>query len=273
LGEGAKELIDAESLVRWAASKELPKLRHAGGFVFPPLHLLPDGELVGRWNVPAFYPEMSPMFAANVGGGSRAPIGLDRDPDDDALAVGHAVHALARNPPAIEGELELVTHGIGLDSPSGDGRPFLITSADAAGATAHARRNLAGLVLGCGALGVRPDWEAEPFKVAAVRAANGQAGVFRLAPVTLPTIDGESVTIEGEIRCQATRRGDYPSGAYCRLDYEPDPQRVVADRADYLIWRAALAELALKLSGRLARFEPLEPAAPIAPWITEGESP
>jgi hypothetical protein len=74
LGEGAKQLIDTEELVRWAASHELPKARTPTGFVFPPLRLLPDGELVGRWTSPASYPSTSLRFAGKGSGGSIGPV-------------------------------------------------------------------------------------------------------------------------------------------------------------------------------------------------------
>lgn len=258
MGEGAKRLIDAEGLVCWAASNELPKARRKTGFVFPPLHLLRDGELVGKWNVPACYPEVSPMFSANVGGGSAAPLAYLGEPDPDALEVERTLRSIARNPPSIEGEIQLVAHNIGDD----------VAVAAAGRALRNARRSLAGLVLGHGALGTRPQWDHPPFATAPLRAERGgKPAVFRLGLISMPTLDGGMVTVEGEIRCEAKRRDEYPAGAYCRIEYDPDPHSVIADRADYLIWRSALAELARTLSGRLARFEPIEPAAPRAPWL------
>lgn len=190
LGEGAKKLIDAEDLVRWAASEELRKKRSST--IRAPLALSlskGDGELVGKWTRPPGFPAIHPMFAAARGSGP-------------------------------------------------------------------------------GALGSRPDWRAEPFAVSPVLAKNGKPAVFRRDLMRMPTLDGIGATFEGEIRCERLRSGLYPKDAYSRLDYDPSPQFVVDARADYLIWRAAIAALAEKLEGALLRFEPLAPAAALAPWIT-----
>lgn len=260
---GEKTLIDAEDLVRWAASEELPKKRPRGSRTPPDLirGLAPgDGELVGKWAAPPGFPVIHPMFAAahGSGPGGRA-IMFAGEPDEDALRVEAAIYEIARSPHPCpspikgEGYAAIAAHGIGLE-------------VDANGALIAARRNIAGLVLVHGALRSRPDWDT-PFAVIQVLAKNEKPAVFRQSFVRLPTIDGKGATISTEVHCERLRSGLYPDDSYCRLDYEPDPQSVIEWRADYLIWRAALQLLAEMLEGALMRFEPLAPAAPEAPWL------
>lgn len=65
------------------------------------------------------------------------------------------------------------------------------------------------------------------------------------------------------------RRDLYPTGSFCRIEFEPDPQLAVNDRADYCAWRLALEALAGALSGKLARIAALPPAAALFPWTGE----
>ena len=77
---------------------------------------------------------------------------------------------------------------------------------------------------------------------------------------------------ETEVPSQATRGGSYHEGAFCPLVYEPDPQSIVAERAEYAIWHAALRILAEELSGQLATIAVLPPSAPERPWLGERDS-
>jgi hypothetical protein len=50
------------------------RYRTSFSVIRPPLHLLRDGELVGRWTSPASYPSTSPRFAGKGSGGSAGTI-------------------------------------------------------------------------------------------------------------------------------------------------------------------------------------------------------
>jgi hypothetical protein len=63
------------------------------------------------------------------------------------------------------------------------------------------------------------------FEVRPKLAPNG----WRIERLTDP-LGGER---DYEYPVQAVRRGLYPLGAFCRIEYEPDPQIVINDRADY----------------------------------------
>jgi hypothetical protein len=68
-----------------------------------------------------------------------------------------------------------------------------------------------------------------------------------------------------------TSRGKpgWPIGSYCPLRWEPKPEEIVRDRAEYAVWRAALEVLAGELAGMLASIAVLAPSAPWRPWAGE----
>jgi len=70
----------------------------------------------------------------------------------------------------------------------------------------------------------------------------------------------------------AMRGGVYKRGSYCPLRYDPEPRVVLADRAEYIVWWAALDYLAVDLVGRLETIDPLPPAAAQRPWTGERDA-
>jgi hypothetical protein len=69
-----------------------------------------------------------------------------------------------------------------------------------------------------------------------------------------------------------TSRGKpgWPIGSYCPLAWEPKPEEIVRDRAEYAVWRAALDVLAHELAGgALASIAVLTASAPWRPWAGE----
>jgi hypothetical protein len=157
--------------VRWACAEELPKTRPRFGFQPPPLHLMRDGELVGKWTAPAGFPSMHPMFAAARGSGpGGAALAFAGEPDEDALKVQAAIYAVAREAlgAALEtwpgGAKELATFDIGLE-------------VDAEGALEAARRNVAGLVL------AKARWDPGPI---------GEPSLFRSRPCSPRTAGRQS---------------------------------------------------------------------------------
>ena len=267
--QGAKRLMDVEDVVRWACGQGLgtrsgPPSRHPAGMNLPRA----EASLVGRWSGPAGYPEISPMFAgafatggsSRGGGAGRARFG-SAEPDPDALVVEAAIAALGdamteRTAP------EALALDIGLP-------------VDVDGAYAAAIANIVNLTLAHGRLASRPLLGPERPAPYPKAAPNGKPGVWRLETWSEPTVEGGKVEREVETRAAPVRRDLYPTGAYCRLEWDPDPQSIVYARAVYLAWRQGLEALAESLSGRMERIAALPPAAALAPWLgdRDGDKP
>jgi hypothetical protein len=246
---GAKRLADVEDIIAWACAEELPKKR-AGGKVSPLVAFRAgtsrsDRELVGRWNRPASYPTVSPTFARGF-----APAGgRGGEPHPDALIVEAAVLELGTRlaelaPPAA------ISAGIGLPH-------------DLAGAWRAAAANVANLVFVHGRLRSRPYAGEERFEIRPVCAANGKPGVWR----TERRVDQLGVERDFDNPAQRIRSNLYQAGSFCRLAYDPDPQLVVNDRAEYFAWRLAMETLCDALSERLAVWTALGAAAAWFPWL------
>jgi len=193
------------------------------------------------------------------------PMGRSRvsnTPDDpDALTVEAAIGMLPTRMAAYTAPEELALD-IGLD-------------VDIDGAFAAPLANVTNIVLAHGRLGKRPAIGLEtPIPVPKL-APNGKPGVWQLQCAVEKTITGDQVERLFEAPVQGARRGVYPSGSYCVIEFEPSPQSVANDRAEYLVWRLALGELAELLSGRLELIAALPPAAAMAPWLgqVDGDKP
>ena len=258
---GAKRVVDIEDVVRWACAEELPKKRPAAAGALPRLSaLVPRSErtTLGPWTRPAGFPEICPMFARGYSTGSFARSGRGGEPDPDALAIEAAILALVGPALLARGLEEAVVSDIGLP-------------VDVEGALAASFANAPNLVLAHGRLGTRPDAGCAAFRVQPRLAVNGKPGVWRTERLTDP-LGGER---DYENPVKAIRRDLYPPGSFCRIEFEPDPQLVVNDRADYCAWRLALEALSEALSGKLERISALPPAAALFPWTGErdGERP
>jgi hypothetical protein len=245
----AKQPIDCEDLVRWACER-LPTTRPSKCAIDrgeDPLAFVAasDRELVGRWTKPAAFPMIQPMFA---GGFAQVTRANNMRPPADALNVETAIRAVQIDmaPP------NEIGHGIGF-------------AVDIAHAWAWARRMAVNLLYAYGRLG-DPPYADHAFAFSTVLAPNGKPGVWRTEMIEEEGVFG---VIEAEriVRTQQNRRGQYESGAYCRMEIEPDPQVVVNDRAEYYTWRLGLDQVAAALEGRLDRFEVFPTAALRAPWI------
>jgi hypothetical protein len=137
-------------------------------------------------------------------------------------------------------------------------------------AWSRARAMVANLVLVHGRLGNRPVYD-EGFCVAPLLAKNGQPAVLKLAAFAEAGAFGEIEDIR-EVGAARLRRDFYEAGAYCRLEYEPEPQSVVQDRAEYCAWRIGL-DLLAEAVGYLDRFAVLPAHAPWAPWVSPSSRP
>ena len=252
--------MDIEDVVRWACGA-VAGGRGASPGAPPRAMNAPRSEasLVGRWTWPTGYPTVSPMFAGAF------PMGRTRvsnAPDDpDALTVEAAIGMLSQRMTAYTAPEELALD-IGL--------PI-----DIYGAFAAPLANVTNLVLAHGRLGNRPPIGLETPIPMPKQAPNGKPGVWQIQCSVEKTIAGDQVERLFEAPVQGARRGIYPSGSFCIVEYEPSPQSIVNDRAEYLVWRLALGDLAELLSGRLERIAALPPAAALAPWLgdRDGDKP
>ncbi len=247
-----KKLIDVEDLMVWVAS-ELSRKRPAN-VIAPPVFDVAraDREIVGKWTRPMGYPPMSPMFApglARAGGGRGDP------PHADALIVEEALQRLRLGPEwAPDRRYIAADLGFALD-----------VEAAIAAAFANARN----LVLVHGRLGSRPSVTSEPCRPQPRLAPNGKPGVWRKERWREYGFGDRPAERELEVACAVTRKGVYPEGAYGGLVYEPDPQAIVNERAEYAAWRLALCWLATELEGALETRAALAPRAAARPWLSE----
>lgn len=122
-------------------------------------------------------------------------------------------------------------------------------------------------------MGTVPDWGAEPIEHRSVRGANGKAKWF-MKRMVAQTVNGEIIGyVEHEVDgwC-GSRRRPYP-GAYHKMELAPSPFYVACDRAEYEIWRAALATLADMLGESLVAHRVTGPKRPARPWEPGGAQP
>jgi hypothetical protein len=254
-----KRMMDVEDVIRWAcgaiAGRGPPGVQQTRAMNAP----RSEASLVGRWTWPTGFPEISPMFAGGFSTG-RTPVSNTPD-DPDALKVEAAIGMLPQRMTAYTAPDELALD-IGSD-------------VDLVGAFAAPLANVANIVLTHGRLGNRPAIGFEIPIPTPKLAPNGKPGVWQLQCSIERTIGGDHVERLFEAPVQGARRGVYPSGSFCILEYEPSPQSIINDRAEYLAWRLALGELAELLSGRLERIAALPPAAALAPWLgdRDGDKP
>jgi len=201
---------------------------------------------------------MSPMFRLLlVGRGGRAGgfVPRDGDPHPDALTIEAAIIGLRRfREKEISGSCGLADDVAGLE-------------VDELAAVHHALRNIVDLVLVHARAGSRPYAGEEQPSVEPVLTDNGRPSVMVPA-----LIDAGGVMYETCVATRALRSGLYAPGAFCPLRYEPDPQSIVRDRADYAVWRAALRLLAEELHDKLETIAILSPSAPEHPWLGERDS-
>lgn len=253
--QGAKRLMDVEDVVRWALSRPADRgaapqgTQICGGMNVP----RSEASLVGRWTWPASFPSISPMFAGGyaTGGVARPKGPIDPDAAIVEAAIGEIGEAMAGLAAP-----EAIALDIGLP-------------VDIDGAVAAALANVKNLVLAHGRLGNRPAYGIWAPQARARRTPNGKPGVWKIERWREPTINGGFVERDVERPVQPMRRDLYPAGSYGLIDWDPDAQLIVNDRAEYFVWRMALEALCAALSERMARIAALPPAAALAPWFGE----
>lgn len=166
-----------------------------------------------------------------VGMAVRSSLGfIDGEPHKDAKTIGLAVNRLV--PSDIDWEASR-DHLMGDMLPLAVYTPWL------------ERINTAVLVVSNAVMGTRPVWDLGTPEPQKVMATNGK-----------PMVSGE---------CYGAAR--YSIGAFCPLTYaDPTPQEVVAARAEYSVWHAALCRLADDLYGELQEHDAQPPACSAEPW-------
>ncbi len=261
---GAKRLLDIEDVVAWACA-ELGKRRGDT----PYNYVRHDASLVGRWTHPPGFPTVSPMFAGVAGGGSASAAGSSWEraprapraagpPDEDAITIEEAADRLAAE---VAGSAAPETLALDIGLP-----------VDVEGAFRAALANVENIVMTHGLLGKRPAFGREAPAPMPALAPNGKPQVLAPTIRLEKTVGGEELRYAVDAPTQALRSGVYASGAFCPLEYDPDPQFLVNERAEYAAWRAGLEALAGMLAGRLARIAALPPSAPAAPWLGERDA-
>ena len=252
-----RKLCDIEDALVWAAG-ELARQGRPGQRA--PLRALVgrhDAELLGHAMRPASFPSVAPMWRPGIGreGGFGDP------PHADALIVGEAIERLRFAPPPCAMSEADLTFGLGF-------------ALDAAGALRTALANVANLMLVHGRLASRPPLRLEPPEPRAKLAPNGKPGAWRREVWAEPTFgDHTQAQREVEVAVSALkRRNHYPDGAFGVVEWEPRPQELVDERAEYAAWRAGLEWLAAGLAGALETRTVLPPRAAWRPWAGDVEA-
>jgi hypothetical protein len=276
-----KCFVDIEHALRWAYRDELPKRS-----------TLPQGRATrtqervwSPYTYPAGYPEASPSFREAVGGGPSGGYadGWSRDPGFpialggphvDALVIEEAVRELA----AWRG------YSFGADDPAGLTHGFEGLEVDHLQAAVAAIAAMPGIVAVHARAGTRPTWSKDTPTPYPDNGGNGKPRVLideafvekyddrgRLYHEPEAHPEEGAVFFREPMPCPPTRKGWYRTGAYCPLKWDPPPEPIVTQRAEYAAWRMGLELLHRALEGRLESIAPLPPAAPWRPWAGELE--
>jgi hypothetical protein len=223
----------------------------------------------GSWRPPTGYPSVSPMFRMCVLGTpidwSREPgfpVALGEEPHPDALAIEQAVLELA------ESELDISDVPLGLDALVGpESGPYFL---DVDKLKSDVRFRAGELVTRWAILRDRPTLSERP-RCKAVLGENGKPVVRRLEERVVAWTDEQfdhrarlvsRTPARTELVAVPTRnrgKAGYKTGAYSPLRWSPNPHRVVEERADYAIWRAALVWLTERLSRMVPDPTPEDP--------------
>ncbi|MDP3407250.1 hypothetical protein [Bosea sp. (in: a-proteobacteria)] len=261
--------IGIEAFLTWAYRDELPKAE-AGAQISLVGSL--GGEMTGGWDAVSRQGELmaETVRDGRVNSFGVLPLSIDcGPPHPDALVAHAAVSALDR-------------WEIGLPEDWDPLADMHLSEADRRDAVARAmprivvgregvarfRQRPAELVRHHAIMRSAPGWEAQAPVSKFVTGPTGNPAWFRRVTVT----EGMT-TFEREVDGFNPRtRRPWP-GAYKKTYLDPDPAFAAADRAEYEIWHAALAQVAETLeTAGLAGHRVLHPARPARPWEGGGDA-
>jgi hypothetical protein len=139
-----------------------------------------------------------------------------------------------------------------------------------AGIIGEASNMIVGLVANRARLRKRPEVYRELPKPVRVLAPYGPRPLVLREVMVRNKADGQLYAALQPCTSFSLRRGgrSYPIGAFCPLDWIPNPKSVLRDRAEYAVWRFALELLAGELAD-LESLSVLPPSAPLRPWAGE----
>ena len=238
-------VIDIQDLLVWAYREELPKDRGLGGSGKGEPCAVSPMFAMGAFGTRVDYFHREPGFPSALGA-----------PHPDALLVEAAVERLAAHAEqAVDEQLDLAPD-------------FGALGVDEVHAVRRALAMMPAMVARCAKLQKSPFWTSE-IVPRAMYAGNGRPMVVRREPQFSKALTGEEVEHEVIVQVTAEQKGSYAFGAYSPLQYEPDPQSVVDERAEYLVWWGALNALAAELADKLATFSVRPPSARQRPWTNE----
>lgn len=242
--------MDIEDALTWAMVEELPKRREDDGH--------------GAMG----FKSISPMFAGadlgvrveNFNREPGMPLALG-DVHPDAILIEQAVHALI--------EHESHDYGAGLGAAAGLDR---LPGVDEAEAFRRAGSQMRLLVVVCAKLRRRPVLDDGGVTAGPKLLGNGKPAVVREEVQFQNTVAGKQIALTVDAPTHPLRAGNYRDGANCPVQYDPTPQSIVLERAEYAVWHRALEILAEALCGKLESIAVLPPSAAARPWTGEQDA-
>lgn len=261
--------IGIEAFLSWAYREELPKAEAGTGQA---LTGALGGTLAGGWDAVSRQGELmaETVRDGRVNAFGVLPLSIDcGPPHPDALAAHAAVSALDR-------------WEIGLPEDWDPLADMHLSEADRRDAVARAmprivvgregvarfRQRPAELVRHHAIMRSAPGWEAQAPVSKFILGANGKPAWFRRVTAT----EGMT-TFEREVDGFNARSQRPWPGAYKKTYLDPDPAMAAADRAEYEVWHAALAQVVETLAeAGLAGHRVLVSVRPARPWEGRGDA-
>lgn len=245
--EMARRVMDIQDVLVWAYKDELPKNRGEGGRHGPPAYSSPLGRMVA--------------MGTSVDNWSREP--------------GHPAAMGPPHPDALLVEAAVERCAAAAAQQSVDNAPDLLPDLGEFGiderqAVVRALGMLGGILARCAKVGRPPFWT-ESTSPQPIYGGNSLPTVVRWEPFFSKTITGEDAEHEALVPVKVRAKGEYPFGAYSPLVYDPSPQTIAEERAEYLVWWGALEAIAGELQGKLASIAVLPPGAAQRPWLDKRE--
>ncbi len=264
----SRRKLTVSAALKWAWSDELPKEPAAGAFLPPPAS-------ASAWASILRFGELGSIVDRQPNRFGCIPFDQGDWPHPDALRIAAAVEALADctldvpdgwhpMPEITEADRDLgdkavrdALHKVVMPNPAGE-RVF--------------RAAPASLVVRHAILGLVPDWRMDSAPVKRFELnASGQPRWFvrrEVRTVIGTHADGSDRVeiVNTEVDGWSPRLRRPVAGAYRREYLDPDPVPVMVARAEYEVFRSAMALLAEDLAGALETVEIMPDDWPASPW-------